>query len=81
MIPSCSAAFPLRFSYAEGYQKKRAGYYLNHPMTESTKQAVIVLASFFMKAGTVLRPGFFSDLPMPPNRSGDSTTLLQVIRM
>jgi len=60
--------------YAEGYQKKGPDHYQSHPMTESTKQAVIVLASFFMKAGTVLRPASF---PIPrccQTGLGDSET-------
>ena len=48
-------------SYAEGYQKKGPDYYLTHPMTESTKQAVIVLASFFYESRDGSTGGFFAD--------------------
>ncbi|MFA7087705.1 MAG: head-tail connector protein, partial [Aliarcobacter sp.] len=50
-------------SYAEGYQKKGPDHYQSHPMTESTKQAVIVLASFFYESRDGSTAGFFSDSP------------------
>ena len=63
-------------SYAEGYQKKGPDYYLNHPMTESTKQAVIVLASFFYESRDGSTAGFFSDSPDAAKQVWETVKLL-----
>lgn len=48
-------------SYAEGFQKKGPQYYQDHPMEDSTKQGVIILASFFYESRDGSSAGFFQD--------------------
>lgn len=63
-------------SYAEGYQKKGPDYYNDHPMTESTKQAVLVLASFFYESRDGSTAGFFSDSPEAAKQVWETVKLL-----
>ena len=63
-------------SYAEGYQKKGPDYYSDHPMAESTKQAVLVLASFFYESRDGSTAGFFSDSPEAANQVWETVKLL-----
>lgn len=49
--------------YAEGYQHLDADYYSNHDMSDSTKQAVIMLASHFYESRDGGTGGFFADNP------------------
>lgn len=48
-------------SYAEGYQKKGPGYYQTGAMLASTKQGIIMLASFFYESRDGSTAGFFAD--------------------
>lgn len=48
-------------SYAESYQKKPEGYYIDTPMHPTTKQAVIMLSSHFYESRDGSTGGFFSD--------------------
>lgn len=48
-------------SYAESYQKKYQGYYLENAMQATTEQAVIMLASHFYESRDGSTGGFFSD--------------------
>lgn len=63
-------------SYAEGYQKKGPGYYQSGEMTESTKQAVIILASFFYESRDGSTAGFFSDSPQAAKQVWETVKLL-----
>lgn len=63
-------------SYAEGYQKKGPNYYLTKPMTDCTKQAVIVLASFFYESRDGSTAGFFSDSPEAAKQVWETVKLL-----
>lgn len=47
--------------YAEGYQHIESGYYKKHPMSETTKQAVIMLASHWYESRDGSTGGFFAD--------------------
>ena len=48
-------------SYAEEYQHLEAGYYLEHEMSETTKQGVVMLASHFYESRDGSTGGFFGD--------------------
>lgn len=48
-------------TYAEEYQHKDSGYYENNGMSETTKQAVIMLASHFYESRDGSTGGFFAD--------------------
>ena len=48
-------------AYAEGYQHKNAGYYLENKMSPTTEQAVIMLASHFYESRDGSTGGFFAD--------------------
>lgn len=47
--------------YAEKYQHLGIGYYQNNPMSETTKQAVIILTSHFYESRDGSTGGFFAD--------------------
>ena len=63
-------------SYAEGYQKKGPSFYQEHEMTESTRQAVIILASFFYESRDGSTAGFFSDSPQAATQVWETVKLL-----
>ena len=48
-------------SYAESYQKKPDGYYLENDMSPATEQAVIMLSSHFYESRDGSTAGFFAD--------------------
>jgi len=48
-------------SYAESYQHLEKNYYLTHEMSETTKQAVVMLASHFYESRDGSTGGFFAD--------------------
>lgn len=48
-------------SYAESYQHISEGYYSKNKMTETTKQAVIMLSSHFYESRDGSTAGFFAD--------------------
>lgn len=48
-------------SYAEEYQHKDSGYYKENEMSETTKQAIIMLASHFYESRDGSTGGFFAD--------------------
>lgn len=48
-------------SYAESYQKKSAGYYLDNLMPPTTLQAVVMLSSHFYESRDGSTGGFFAD--------------------
>ena len=47
-------------SYAEGYQHVGAGYYGTHPMAETTRQGIVMLASHFYESRDGSSGGFFA---------------------
>lgn len=48
-------------SYAEKYQHRIDGYYINEPLSMTTRQAVILLASHFYESRDGSTGGFFGD--------------------
>lgn len=48
-------------SYAESYQHISEGYYSENPMSPTTEQAVIMLASHFYESRDGSTGGFFAD--------------------
>ena len=48
-------------TYAEEYQHKDSDYYKDNEMSETTKQAVIMLASHFYESRDGSTGGFFAD--------------------
>ena len=48
-------------SYAESYQHISEGYYSENPMTPTTEQAIIMLASHFYESRDGSTGGFFAD--------------------
>ena len=48
-------------AYAEGYQKKRSGFYQDNPMDPTTEQAIIMLSSHFYESRDGSTGGFFQD--------------------
>jgi uncharacterized phage protein (predicted DNA packaging) len=48
-------------SYAESYQHIAEGYYTDNPMTPTTEQAIIMLASHFYESRDGSTGGFFAD--------------------
>lgn len=48
-------------SYAEEYQHKDSGYYKENEMSETTKQAVIMLSSHFYESRDGSTGGFFAN--------------------
>ena len=48
-------------SYAESYQHIEEGYYENNEMSETTKQAIIMLVSHFYESRDGSTGGFFAD--------------------
>ena len=47
--------------YAESYQKMNSGYYLNNEMSQTTEQAVIMLATHFYESRDGSTSGFWGD--------------------
>ena len=47
--------------YAESYQKMKNGYYLENSMTQTTEQAVIMLATHFYESRDGSTAGFWGD--------------------
>ena len=48
-------------SYAEGYQKKVAGFYSENTIDPTTEQAIIMLSSHFYESRDGSTGGFFQD--------------------
>ena len=48
-------------SYAEKYQHRIDGYYINEPLSMTTRQGVILLASHFYESRDGSTGGFFGD--------------------
>lgn len=48
-------------NYAEGYQHLPPGYYMTNEMSDTTRQAVVMLASHFYESRDGSTGGFFYD--------------------
>ena len=48
-------------SYAESYQHRDEGFYSSMPMTPTTQQAIVMLASHFYESRDGSTGGFFAD--------------------
>ena len=63
-------------SYAESYQHLTAGTYYALPMSPTTEQAVIMLASHFYESRDGSTGGFFADNPQAASQVWDTINLL-----
>lgn len=50
-------------AYAEDFQNKPEGYYASHPMSETTRQAIVLLASHYFDSPDGATGGFMNDTP------------------
>ena len=62
--------------YAESYQKMNSGYYLKNEMSQTTEQAVIMLATHFYESRDGSTGGFFSDNVNAANQVWNTVNLL-----
>ena len=62
--------------YAESYQHLEQGYYTNNPMSATTEQAVIMLASHFYESRDGSTGGFFGDNVQAGKRVWDTVNML-----
>ena len=63
-------------SYAESYQHLEQGYYTNNPMSATTEQAVIMLASHFYESRDGSTGGFFGDNVQAGKQVWDTVNML-----
>ncbi len=63
-------------SYAEGYQKKPAGYYSENLMPPTTERAVIMLSSHFYESRDGSTGGFFADNVNAASQVWDTVNIL-----
>ena len=63
-------------SYAESYQHLTAGTYYALPMSPTTEQAVIMLASHFYESRDGSTGGFFADNTQAASQVWDTVNLL-----
>ena len=69
-------------NYAENYQHRQDGYYLENPMPPTTEQAVIMLASHFYESRDGSTAGFFADSVQAGQQVWNTVnTLLQLERI
>ena len=62
--------------YAESYQHLDQGYYTNNPMSATTEQAVIMLASHFYESRDGSTGGFFGDNVQAGKQVWDTVNML-----
>ena len=62
--------------YAESYQHLEQGYYTNNPMSATTEQAVIMLASHFYESRDGSTGGFFGDNVQAGKQVWDTVNML-----
>lgn len=62
--------------YAESYQHLEQGYYTNNPMSATTEQAVIMLASHFYESRDGSTGGFFGDNVQAVKQVWDTVNML-----
>lgn len=63
-------------SYAETYQHKVEGYYVDNPMRPTTEQAVIMLSSHFYESRDGSTGGFFADNVQAAQQIWDTVNML-----
>lgn len=63
-------------TYAESYQHLEKGYYAKNAMSETTEQAVIMLASHFYESRDGSTAGFFADNVQAAQQAWTSINLL-----
>ena len=63
-------------SYAESYQHITAGTYKVMPMSPTTEQAIVMLASHFYESRDGSTAGFFGDNPQAASQVWDTVNLL-----
>lgn len=63
-------------SYAESYQHLEEGYYGDNVMSETTKQAVIMLSSHFYESRDGSSGGFFASSPQASEQTWKTVNLL-----
>lgn len=63
-------------SYAESYQHLEEGYYGDNAMSETTKQAVIMLSSHFYESRDGSSGGFFASSPQASEQTWKTVNLL-----
>ena len=63
-------------SYAESYQHVEQGYYTDNPMSATTEQAVIMLASHFYESRDGSTGGFFGDNVQAGKQVWDTVNML-----
>ena len=63
-------------SYAESYQHIEQGYYTDNPMSATTEQAVIMLASHFYESRDGSTGGFFGDNVQAGKQVWDTVNML-----
>ena len=62
--------------YAESYQHVEQGYYTENPMSATTEQAVIMLASHFYESRDGSTGGFFGDNVQAGKQVWDTVNML-----
>ena len=63
-------------NYAESYQHLDKGYYAEHEMSETTEQAVIMLASHLYESRDGSTGGFFADNVQASQQTWNTVNLL-----
>ena len=63
-------------TYAESYQHLDKGYYAEHEMSETTEQAVIMLASHLYESRDGSTGGFFADNVQASQQAWNTVNLL-----
>lgn len=66
-------------SYAEQYQHKEGGYYFSHEMSETTKQAVVMLSSHFYESRDGSTAGFFGNSPQAAEQVWNAVNRLLIL--
>lgn len=62
--------------YAESYQHLEEGYYSKNEMSETTKQGVIMLASYFYESRDGSSGGYFANSPQASEQAWKTVNLL-----
>ena len=62
--------------YAESFQHKCDGFYQSEPMSETTRQAIIMLASHLYESRDGSGAGFFGDNPASAQQVWNTVNLL-----
>lgn len=63
-------------NYAESYQHLEEGYYSSHEMGETTKQGIIMLASYFYESRDGGTGGYFANSPSAGEQAFKTVNML-----